>query len=263
MQEKKQLQAAGNMTREHKSNRLRPQWRPATIREKRPPIRRLKRSTPPPQPLASQASGAAESWLAGDPNTIAVSQGEKKPAVMRARIVYSRLDGARFLGAKEVATMFSRAVRRARLPIAYSQGFHPLPRLSFGPALPMGVESEEEFIDLELSEHLPAIEIGARLDAELPRGFTVQRAEVIDLRARSIDASICAFRYAVALDSLPAHKQGLSILTAALNAYHTAASLPLRKHTRSGEKLVDAKPFVARVALSTPQTLSLELRVTA
>jgi hypothetical protein len=53
------------------------------------------------------------------------SQGEKKPAVMRVRVMYSKLEESRFLGAK-VATLFSRAVRRARLPIAYSQGFHPL-----------------------------------------------------------------------------------------------------------------------------------------
>jgi radical SAM-linked protein len=181
---------------------------------------------------------------------------------MRARVMYSKVEGARFLGAKEVATMFSRAVRRARLPIAYSQGFHPLPRLSFGPALPMGVESEEEFIDLELNEHLSAAEIGVRLNAELPRGFSVQRAEAIDLRIPSIDASIRAFRYVIALDSLPAYKRELTFLTEALTAYHTAASVPLRKHTRGGEKIVDAKPFIASVALSTPQTLHLELRIT-
>jgi radical SAM-linked protein len=181
---------------------------------------------------------------------------------MRARVMYNKLEGARFLGAKEVAAMFSRAVRRARLPIAYSQGFHPLPRLSFGPALPMGVESEEEFIDLELSEHLSAAEIGVRLNAELPRGFSVQRAEDVDLHVPSIDASIRAFRYVVALDSLPAHKRELTFLTEALTAYHAAVSVPLRKYTRGGEKIVDAKPFVASVALSTPRTLHLELRVT-
>ena len=67
----------------------------------------------------------------------------------------------------------------------------------------MGVESEEEFMDLELSEHLSAAEVGARLNTELPQGFSVHWAEAIDLRVPSIDASIRAFRYAVALDSLP------------------------------------------------------------
>ncbi len=213
------------------------------------------------QDSSVQVSANAENWLAGDPNTIAVSQGEKKPAVLRIRVMYSKLEEARFLGAKEVATLFSRAVRRARLPIAYSQGFHPLPRLSFGPALPMSVESEEEFIDLELSEHLPADEVGARLNAELPRGFHVQWTEAIDLRALSIDASIQAFRYAVALDSLPGDKRDLEWIAERLSAYHAAASVPMHKHTRSGGKIVDAKQFVSRAALTAPRTLMLELRV--
>ncbi|HXG19363.1 MAG TPA: TIGR03960 family B12-binding radical SAM protein [Methylomirabilota bacterium] len=214
-------------------------------------------SSPVPQVVAN-----AESWLSGDPNTIAVSRGEHKPAVTRVRVMYSKLDEARFLGAKEVATLFSRAVRRARLPIAYSQGFHPLPRLSFGPALPMGIESEEEFVDLELSAQVPAEEVGVRLDAELPRGFCVQWAKTIDFREPSIDASIRALRYAVKLESLPADKRNAAFVAARLNAYHTAATVPLRKHTRSGEKIVDAKQFVARVHLSAPLMLQLELRVT-
>jgi radical SAM-linked protein len=176
--------------------------------------------------------------------------------------MYSKLEEARFLGAKEVSHIFARAVRRAQLPIAYSQGFHPLPRLSFGPALPMGIESEEEFVDLELSKQLEADEVGSRLDTELPRGFRVQRAETIDLRATSIDADIRSFRYAVALDSLPREKQSLAFIAARLSAYHMRDTVPLRKHSRSGEKIVDAKQFVTSVTLSTPLTLSLELRMT-
>ncbi len=223
---------------------------------------RLKTQDSSLQAPRHQVSANTENWLAGDPNTIAVSQGEKKPTVMRVRVMYSKLAEARFLGAKEVATLFSRAVRRARLPIAYSQGFHPLPRLSFGPALPMGVESEEEFIDLELSEHVPAAQVGARLNAELPRGFAIQWAEAIDLRALSIDASIKGFQYTVALHSLPAAKQVPTFLADRLSAYHASASAPIHKHTRSGGKMVDAKQFIANVVLSTPQTLNIELRVT-
>jgi radical SAM-linked protein len=126
----------------------------------------------------------------------------------------------------------------------------------------MAVESEEEFIDLELSELVPAADAGARLHAELPRGFSVQGAESIDLRAPSIDASIRAFRYAAALTSLPSEKQEAAFLATALEAYHAAASVPLRKHTRSGEKIVDAKQFVASLALSAPLTLQVELLMT-
>ncbi|HKA54832.1 MAG TPA: TIGR03936 family radical SAM-associated protein, partial [Candidatus Binatia bacterium] len=208
------------------------------------------------------ASGNAEDWLAGDPNTIAASRVEHRPAVARVRVCYSKLAEARFVGAKETATLFARATRRARLPVAYSQGFHPLPRLSFGPALPLGIESEEEFLDIELSEEVPAAEVGRRLDAELPRGFTVHRAETIDPRDPSIDASIRAFRYTVGLDSVPVDKQACAFLAARLSEFRAASTFPVRKHTRGGEKTVDAKQFVSQVALATPLTLSLEVQMT-
>ena len=216
---------------------------------------------PNPQPLTPSTqpliSGNAESWLAGDPNTIATSQGEKKPAVMRIRIAYSRHGEACFLGVKEIATLFGRAVRRARLPMAYSQGFHPLPRFSFGPALPVGIESEEEFLDLELSTMLTAAEVKERLGTQLPRGFSVYWAEAIDLRAPSIDESIEAYRYLVALDSLPEAKRTPAVLATHLSTFATAATFPMQKSSRHGEKTVDAKPLIAHVALTAPLQLSL------
>jgi radical SAM-linked protein len=172
------------------------------------------------------------------------------------------LDEARFLGAREVATLFARATRRARLPVAYSQGFHPLPRLSFGPALPMGVESEEEFLDIELSEPLTATEVGGQLGSQLPRGFAVRQVVAIGLHEPSIDASIRAFRYAVALNSLPTDKQAPTFLENRLHAFHGAATFPMRKHSRSGEKKVDAKDFIAEVTLAAPLTLYLETKMT-
>jgi radical SAM-linked protein len=215
--------------------------------------------TPDPRP---PVSGNAEDWLAGDPNTVAITRAEKKPAVARVRLTYSKLDEARFLGAREVATLFARATRRARLPVAYSQGFHPLPRLSFGPALPMGVESEEEFLDIELSEPLTATEVGWRLGTQLSRGFTVRQVVAIGLHEPSIDASIRAFRYAVALNSLPKDKQEPTFLEQRLSAFRVATALPMRKHSRGGEKMVDAKDFVAEVTLSAPSTLYLETQIT-
>ncbi len=217
-------------------------------------------STPDPQP---QTSGNAEDWLAGDPNTIAASRAEHRPAVARVRVMYNKLEEARFIGAKETATLFARATRRAHLPVAYSQGFHPLPRLSFGPALPLGIESEEEFLDIELSEALAASEVNRRLDAELPRGFAAQWVEAIDLRTPSIDASIRAFHYVAALDSLPVDKQEPAFLATQLSEFHTATNFPMRKHSRGGEKIVDAKQFVSRITLTTPLILSLETQMTA
>jgi radical SAM-linked protein len=79
--------------------------------------------------------------------------------------------------------------------MAYSQGYHPKPRVSFGPALPVGVESRCEYLDLELVGEHDAADIGARLGAKLPEGFEVFEARAIDPRAESISASLRAVHY--------------------------------------------------------------------
>jgi len=207
-------------------------------------------------------SGNAEEWLAGDPNTIAVSQGDHKAGVVRIRVAYSRLEEARFLGARELITVLTRAARRARLPVAYSQGFHPSPRMSFGPALPLGMESEEEFFDIVLTEALAPDELSERLHAQLPAGLAIQRAEAIALKAPSIEASIQASRYQVTLDSLPADKRTAAFWTRCFNRFAAAPSFPLQKRNRRGVKTLDAKRCVHQLGLSTSHTLSLEIAVT-
>jgi radical SAM-linked protein len=177
--------------------------------------------------------------------------------------MYSRLGEARFLGAKEMATLFARASRRAGLPVAHSQGFHPLPRISFGPALPLGVESEEEFFDIELYEPLPADAVGDRLGDELPRGFAVHWAEAIPLNAPSVDASIRAYRYIAALETLPAEKYETATLAQRLSSFHLASSLPMQKHSRAGNKTVDAKKFIEELALTSPLRLSFIVKKTS
>ena len=138
-----------------------------------------------------------------------------------------------------------------------------MPRLSFGSALPLGIESEEEFLDIELSEPLAAVEVGHRLGAELPRGFVVHWAEAVELRAPSIEASIRAFRYLAALDSLSRPKQDPAFLAARLSEFQAAATFPMRKHTRNGDKIVDAKQFITQVALTALLTLSIEIALTS
>ena len=217
--------------------------------------------SPAPQ-SPTPVSGNADEWLAGDANTIAVSQGNERQAVTRLRLSYSKLDMARFLGAKEVATLFARSCRRACLPIAYSQGFHPLPRISFGPALPVGMESEEDFLDILLNEEIPAEELQHRLNAELPSGFHIHKAQAIALDRPSVDVCIATQRYLVALDTLPEDKRDPIFLAERLSAFHQAETFPMRKRTRHRERMIDAKHLITALALTTPSTLTVEVAMT-
>lgn len=89
------------------------------------------------------------------------------------RIWYSKEDMSVFLSQLELQSIFERALRRAALPPAFSQGFHPLPLLSFGRALPVGVASRAEWFTIVLRERFTADEVRKRLDGRLPRGMRV------------------------------------------------------------------------------------------
>jgi radical SAM-linked protein len=95
------------------------------------------------------------------------------------RIRYSKEGAARYLSGLEIQSLWGRALRRAGLPVAYSQGFNPAPRLSFSPALPVGTESLAEFVEAEFSLPVAAVEIEAKLPAVLPRGIGIVSARSV------------------------------------------------------------------------------------
>ena len=111
------------------------------------------------------------------------------------RLRFGKLGRLVALSHLETMTAVLRALRRARLPMAYSQGYHPKPRVSFGPALPVGVESRCEHMDLELVGLHDAAAVAARLGAQLPEGMPILDAQAIDPRAPSISESLRAAHY--------------------------------------------------------------------
>lgn len=105
----------------------------------------------------------------------------------------------RFVSHLELMTAFHRAVRRCDLPIRYSEGFHPHPRISFPDALPTGLSSDAEIIDLELNTHLTGDDVCDRLNAELPPGLEVLEATEVLWQTASPSVSIESTLYRVSL----------------------------------------------------------------
>jgi radical SAM family uncharacterized protein/radical SAM-linked protein len=106
---------------------------------------------------------------------------------------------ARFVSHLEFMTVVHRAVRRAGIPVRFSGGFHPSPRISFPDALPTGVESEAEIIDFELHRPLTAREVVDSLNRQLPRGFKVLEGVCLHWQTPSPSASIEKTVYRVEL----------------------------------------------------------------
>jgi radical SAM-linked protein len=115
----------------------------------------------------------------------------------RYRFRFSKTGRVRFLGHLDLARTLMRALRRARLPLVYSQGFNPKPRVQFGPALPLGFQSRGEYFDLETSVRLDAEVILERVNAALPEGIRAEALREIAASVPSLGEAIRAARYRV------------------------------------------------------------------
>jgi len=95
------------------------------------------------------------------------------PAVQHLVVRYAKRGKMRFASHRDVARVFERGVRRAGLPIAYSAGFTPHPRISYAGGAPTGVASEAEYLRLALASRQPASQVRERLNQTLPDGIDV------------------------------------------------------------------------------------------
>ena len=111
----------------------------------------------------------------------------------RVRIRFSKLGKVRFTSHRDTARIWERALRRAELPVAYTEGFSPRPKLSFGLALSTGHESLGEYLDVELAAPAADLDLAgltARLDPTLPAGFAAQGAVVIEPGTPSLQEAV-------------------------------------------------------------------------
>ena len=118
-----------------------------------------------------------------------------------AQIRVARRNAGAVLSQLEFARALHRAVRRAELPILYSGGFSPRPRMSFAFPLPVGVSSDGELVALQLAESVPSLELARRLRRQLPEGLELERQEV---RRGSLRASLLHVR--TPESGAPAHR---------------------------------------------------------
>ncbi len=117
----------------------------------------------------------------------------------RIRLRFSKTGIMSLLSHLELIHLFTRAVRRARIPIRHSQGFHPHPRFSFATALSVGVESRAEYLDMEIEPGFGAGRVMEALNGVLPDGMMVLEAEEIPWKSESLTVLMDSVRYRVTL----------------------------------------------------------------
>jgi radical SAM-linked protein len=123
---------------------------------------------------------------------------------VKIRIQFEKLGTVRFTSHKDVVRMFERAFAAAGVPVAWSEGFHPHMRMSFGPPLRTGWESREEYMDITMEDSSPAVMDGfaAAVNEKLPEGLVVRRVVAIDDRTPKLasDMSAVSLEVSVAAD---------------------------------------------------------------
>lgn len=159
------------------------------------------------------------------------------------RAGYAKLGDARFLGHLDFQRLLQLALRRAGLPLAYSQGFHPHVLLRFGPPLPVGVEGEAEILDLALERQLP--DWPGRLNAELPEGVRVLRCEVVGPNLPGpIEADVTRFAYVADLASGPG-QAAPAAWRERVAEFLASASWPCTRQRPKGDLELDARAALA------------------
>lgn len=178
---------------------------------------------------------------------------EEKP-FQKLRITYRKEGPARFFSHLEMANIFLRALRRAGAHMQYSNGFHPMPRISFEYPLPVGVESRREYFYLTAALKTSEAHFAVLLNAELPCGLSVSACEAVVGRTFTVPDSAAIYEATVERKVFD---------RAALETFRRSDEWWLMRRTRKGKlKKIDLKAIVRRVDLLDDQRIYLELSYT-
>lgn len=160
------------------------------------------------------------------------------------RLRFTKRGKVRFVGHRDLARAFERAFRISALPLSFSLGFSPRPKVSLGLALGVGHESDGEYLDIELLEPVDVAALPAMLSASLPVGVVVDGAVALAPRAPALQESITCVEYDLALADTPVPVLH-DVVARALAAEH----LPIET-TRKGRAVVeDLRPGLRRLEL--------------
>lgn len=167
---------------------------------------------------------------------------------MKLRVRYTKLGKIRFTSHRDTAHHWERAVRKAGVSLAYSAGFTPRPKMSFGLALPTGAESLAEYLDMELAEGETAdpADLAVRLAAGLPVGYSVDAIGRREQGSASLQEDVTACQWQLALVGVD-HSVAANAVARTL----AATALPIERERKGQRSTDDVRDAIETLSVTT------------
>ena len=176
------------------------------------------------------------------------------------RITYTKTGDIAYVGHLELKRLLERAFRRAELPMRFSSGFSPEPKISYGSPVPLGVESTAELLDLELVESVNVKELSERINPHLPEGVVLYNARLVSPREPSITASVKKIRW-----RLDARSTGRSFpedeLRRKISDFTAKKEIPFSKVRKQKVRNVNMREFVDSMELREGGLIDITMNV--
>lgn len=165
---------------------------------------------------------------------------------MKVRIKFAKSGAMRFIGHLDVMRYFQKAIRRADIDVAYSEGFSPHQIMSFAAPLGVGLTSNGEYLDVEVKSHAGAKDMKRRLNDVMVEGMEILNVTMLKEDAKNAMASVAAAEYTVRFRQ--GYEPGFD-WTGRLMEFYRSPSIIVAKKTKKSETTLDLKPFIYRLSL--------------
>lgn len=166
------------------------------------------------------------------------------------RVRFTKRGKVRFISHRDVARAFERAFRVEQLPLAFTQGFAPRPKVSFGLALSVGHESDAEYLDVQLAEDVPLDSLARGVSDALPEGIDVTGAAALSDRAPALQESVTAVAYRVTVTGPDDARVDADDVRVAVDEALARPALPVTR-TRKGQQVTeDLRSIVRTMAVT-------------
>ena len=170
---------------------------------------------------------------------------QNPPPVQRLRVRYAKRGRLRFTSHRDFSRAFERALRRAGVPMAYSSGFSPHPRISYANASPTGAASEAEYLEIGLAQACDPEAVRAALDAALPDGLDI--IAVVPAPPGALADLLTGSRWLVSLDPVAQAE-----LPAAIATFLAAETVVVQRMTKNGIRDFDTRSAVVQLVPADP-----------